>query len=223
MVVFIASLVYLAHDFFDVKPMKRNFIKKVFLICASILFLGSCGSEEKEQIENFKKLVTHEDYHWICKYDWHFEEYKLICYEEVFFYEDKFKEIFTFFYEGEAMAQVLTYGEWEVDYNKKLDAIFLKQYYVSRPVIKNLGMKDFYFEKFDTDFRTRYFGDAYDSHIDSDEYAVENIGYEIIDWNDQSFIIEDLKYGEYYKYHLIYGAYNPSKDPSNLIKLYPNI
>lgn len=208
--------------FFDVRPMNRNFIKNFFLICASILFLGSCNSAEKEQIEDFKKTVTQEDYHWICKYDYHFEDYKLICYEELFLYEDTFKQLQTFFYEGEAMAQVSQEGEWEVDYNKKLDAIFLDQYY-DRPVIKNLRMKDIYFEKFDTYYRTLFFGDAYDSQVDPGEFAVENIGYEIIDWNPQSFIIEDLKYGEYYKYHLIYGSYNPSKDPSNLIKLYPNI
>ena len=202
--------------------MKRYFIKNIFIICASILFLGSCNSEEKEQIEKFKKLVTQEDFHWICKYDWYFEDTNLICYEELFFYEDTFKQLQTFFNGGEALVQVLQDGEWKVDYNKKLNAFFLGQSY-GRPVIKNIGMNDFYFEKFDTYYRTLFFRDAYDSQIASDEFAVENIGYEIIDWNDQSFIIEDLEQGEFYKYHMIYGSYNPSKNPSNLIKLYPNI
>lgn len=198
---------------------KRSFYLLLVLICTA---LQCCKSGEEEWIEQCDENLISDKYHWISKFNYDFEGFELTCFDEYYFSKDHtFKEIITYCYDDVAYAQVLYSGEWEIEYDKNLDAYFFNES-SELDKINNLAMNQKMFNLFDTEIRSNYYGDAYDTISDSEDSDVL-YGMEVIDCTKDLFIIKYLSSGDMSKYHRISGGYNVSESRDDYMQLYSDI
>lgn len=191
------------------------------ILFLAILFQG-CNSKRDEWVEECEEILTHKNYHWIMKYFYEFEGYELTVFDECTFYEDHTcKSILTYCHEDIAYAQAFYSGEWEIEYDSKLQAYFFYESdYLEE--VRNLAMNERMFNKLDTELRTNYYGDAYDSLEDARD-SEELDGVELIDCTTKSFILKDLESGDIRKYYRIPGSYDPTASRDDYMQKYKDL
>lgn len=200
--------------------MNTKFIFGIIFSLA-ILFQG-CNSSQDEWIEQCEEILTHKNYHWINKFFYQFDGDVFTVFEECTFYEDHtYKSILTYCYKDKAYAQVFYSGGWEIEYDSKLKAFFFYwEEYLEE--VRNLAMNERMFNKLDTEIRTSFYGDAYDS-LQGTKQPDELEGIELIDCTKQSFIIKYLSSGDIEKYYRIPGDYDPFGSRDDYMWKYNNL
>lgn len=181
-----------------------------------------CKSSEDEWIEQCEEILTHKNYHWINKFDYELDDYDLTGFDECTYYDDHTcKSVLTYCYEDKAYAQAFYTGEWKIEYDSKLQSYFFYEDYTLDEV-KNLAMNELMFNKLDTQIRTDFYGDAYDS-LEYESDSEELDGVELIDCTTKSFILKYLGSGDIVKFYRVPGNYDPTASKDDYMQKYKSL
>ena len=183
-----------------------NFFKVISFLTVLSFIMGfeSCNSHSGE-INKMKKYLLWEENGkagvWSDNYDYQFvDDIVLKAVETMTLKENgDFIEETMYYYKGNPLAKGTWTGEWEIEYDDNLDTYFFNQNYNENLEIQNLNMDEDWFKRFDTDLRLTRNGDAYDV-VEDEEDEDKLYGIEIIDYNENLFLLKDLSSGNIYSY-----------------------